>query len=608
MTLISQAYRDLNAELHRDRPDYGRGGHKWASIVRDLAKQAGSTHILDYGCGKGTLAAALHDLDVHGYDPAIPERAADPAPADVLVCTDVLEHIEPENVNTVIAHIASKTKRLALLSVACRPAAKILADGRNAHLSVHDPLWWSRVICQHFDLLKTGTEGNLFSVVVKPKSKPHRYEREKPQPSVVPMPWANVAAIEAQCTHAGSWPSHALNNSAFEAMLHGDYPTASVFLRRAIAIDADNEHALNNLATCMKHMGRDDEAVAIYQRLLERRPDYLFANNNLSRVYLRRGDYKRGWHYYRWRLKAARPDEAMPREPLKGRLHDDVPDPTFEDVRRRGIFLVAEQGLGDELFFLRWLPALHRIAAPAKVWYHPTPKLRPIIERAGWPLTVADEGAYLVPSDTPVLPIGCLPRWLWHERPEDIPQPLPLRAREWWWRWLLRPPVRRPAGSRRRWIGVTWRAGVAGSRHRGGLFKEVPPAVLGRSLAGLDADFCLLQRGMTTEEFRSFADEVGHDRCHFGQVKENLPPHVELDYLMATLADLDDYVSVSNTNIYLRLAMGLPGRAVLGHPYEWRWGDTGESPFFPGWATYRQELRRGWEPAMESLRADLMAG
>ena len=605
--LISDAYRALNANLHAERADYGRRGHAWADAVRDLCRQAGTTDVLDYGCGKATLRDALSELDVHCYDPAIAQHSADPAPADVLVCVDVLEHIEPENVDNVIAHLASKTRKLALLSIACREAAKTLADGRNAHLSVHDPMWWARRITQRFDLRTASTKGSTFTVVAAPKEKPYAYKKEKPAQGIIPMPWVTVAAIQAQCTHAGSWPASALNTSAFEAaMSAGDYPTAAVFLRRALAIDPDDEYSLNNLATCMKHMGRDEEALRLYHRLLERRPDFHMANNNVSRLYLRKGDFKRGWHYYRWRLKSARPSEQMPRDQLKGRLLDTIPDPTLEDVRRKGIYLAPEQGIGDELFFLRWVPELIRKARPARIWYCPTPKLRPLVKRAGWPLTVAPEDAFWTPSDTPVLPLGCLPRWMGHERLEDVPAPLPLRARKRWWRWLLQPPVQRPAGVRR-WIGVTWRAGVEGSRHRGGLFKEIPPALLGEALKPVqDAEFCVLQRGLRREEYDAFREAVGPSRVQLVKT-EAWPPGVELEYLLRLMADLDDYVSVSNTNVYLRLALGLKGRAMIGHPAEWRWLDgPGDSAFFPGFRVYREEVRRGWGPALNHLTSDLL--
>jgi S-adenosylmethionine:diacylglycerol 3-amino-3-carboxypropyl transferase len=65
-----------------------------------------------------------------------------PEPHDIVVCTDVLEHIEPDCLDDVLADIRRCTKKAALLVVATRPAMKTLSDGRNAHLIQEDFKWW----------------------------------------------------------------------------------------------------------------------------------------------------------------------------------------------------------------------------------------------------------------------------------------------------------------------------------------------------------------------------------------------------------------------------------------------------------------------------------
>ena len=154
--LITDEYRKLNEQLHADRPDYGTSGHKWASKVFDLLEGDDET-ILDYGCGKGTLKTILGDV-VYEYDPAIPGKDADPEPRDVLVCTDVLEHIEPDLIDKVISHIYSKTKRLAFLVIATRPAKKFLADGRNAHLIIENKDWWLERLSKYFSGFSAGDD------------------------------------------------------------------------------------------------------------------------------------------------------------------------------------------------------------------------------------------------------------------------------------------------------------------------------------------------------------------------------------------------------------------------------------------------------------------
>lgn len=114
---------------------------------RQYIESLGFTDILDYGCGKGKLGLGRK------YDPAIPEFFADPEPADLLVSTDVLEHIEPDLLDNVLIHMKSKMKKQGFLTIGCSPAAKKLPDGRNAHLIVQSPDWWIEKLKEHFTIL-----------------------------------------------------------------------------------------------------------------------------------------------------------------------------------------------------------------------------------------------------------------------------------------------------------------------------------------------------------------------------------------------------------------------------------------------------------------------
>ncbi len=72
--------------------------------------------VLDYGCGKGTLAEAV-SFEIREYDPAIAGKDENPLPADLVICTDALEHIEPEYLDAVLVHIASLTRMAAFFVV-----------------------------------------------------------------------------------------------------------------------------------------------------------------------------------------------------------------------------------------------------------------------------------------------------------------------------------------------------------------------------------------------------------------------------------------------------------------------------------------------------------
>lgn len=165
--LISESYRNQNTYLHETKKSYGEGGYQDAKKVKGIAKQYSVQSILDYGCGKATLSKSMgwFGPKVYNYDPAIPEYADLPYSRDMVVCTDVLEHIEPELLDNVLDHLRDMTDKVIYLSVATRPAKKVLPDGRNAHLIQEQVEWWMPKLRERFNVVEYwGTAGDLYVV------------------------------------------------------------------------------------------------------------------------------------------------------------------------------------------------------------------------------------------------------------------------------------------------------------------------------------------------------------------------------------------------------------------------------------------------------------
>lgn len=139
--LISDEYREQNRLMH-EKPHYGVAGKAYAPIIDRISVDFDCRSFLDYGCGKRTMSVFLPHLHFEGYDPAVPEYADLPVPADLVICLDVMEHIEPDRLVSVLDHVRGITKKVALVSVSTRKAYKTLPDGRNAHLIVEPPEWW----------------------------------------------------------------------------------------------------------------------------------------------------------------------------------------------------------------------------------------------------------------------------------------------------------------------------------------------------------------------------------------------------------------------------------------------------------------------------------
>lgn len=377
-----------------------------------------------------------------------------------------------------------------------------------------------------------------------------------------------------------------LNAEGFAAMLDQDYTRAAVILRRAHKLDAANPHVRNNLATCMKQLGREDEAIALYEGVIRDHPEFLYALNNLAFSYLRKGRYTEAWRLYHHR-RAAHLKVATVHNPLTGKPFLGEPLP---DVRGKTVLLALEQGIGDELFFLRFLPRLLDLG-PADVWYAPGLKAYPLLAKMGLPCTLTDASFCQAPRENAVaVPIADLPLLTGHDG-TWFPPPLQLPGYEY--------TVREPYA-----VGVTWRAGDRELVHRGGMSKQCPPFELGRALRDVDMHPVVMQRNPGADELEAFADGIGHS--DFTVYKRDKLPSAEMLALAERLSTLTDYIGVSNTDMYVLQAMGRTARTLVIHPPEWRWfgPQAEESPWFPGFRRYHADVL-GWDDALAALAADL---
>ncbi|HVZ47058.1 MAG TPA: FkbM family methyltransferase [Ramlibacter sp.] len=168
--LISEDYRREQAALH-SKGNYGTAGSYYGRAVTELVRVLDVSSVLDYGCGsKQSLRTTLKlppGAVYEGYDPAVPEFAEEPIPAELVCCIDVLEHIEPDLIDNVIDHLASLCDPWGFFSIQSTPAGKTLSDGRNAHLIQQGPKWWLPRLQRHFKVVARAGVPMGFAVLVK---------------------------------------------------------------------------------------------------------------------------------------------------------------------------------------------------------------------------------------------------------------------------------------------------------------------------------------------------------------------------------------------------------------------------------------------------------
>lgn len=149
----------LNSELHQSNKHYGTAAKHRKKEIVDFCKKVGNREILDYGCGKGMLKQVLGSkYVVHEFDPAIPGKdQLNPRKYPVVVCVDVMEHVEPVYIQEVLFHLKELTESGIYFAISLKRGTRRMADGSFAHKSVFNAAWWFEVLSAHF----TPEEGQL---------------------------------------------------------------------------------------------------------------------------------------------------------------------------------------------------------------------------------------------------------------------------------------------------------------------------------------------------------------------------------------------------------------------------------------------------------------
>jgi len=145
--------KQMFAKDEKGRKTFGTSGAESVAQITLLAgqliKKYGPLTLLDYGCGEGKLFKSmpvLKDLEFKQYDPCIKGLDVRPEPADIVVCTDVLEHAEPVCLENVLDDLQKLTKIVCFVSICLTPAGKRYPDGSNCHLSLLDyEIWYAKL-------------------------------------------------------------------------------------------------------------------------------------------------------------------------------------------------------------------------------------------------------------------------------------------------------------------------------------------------------------------------------------------------------------------------------------------------------------------------------
>jgi tetratricopeptide (TPR) repeat protein len=139
----------------------------------------------------------------------------------------------------------------------------------------------------------------------------------------------------------------AYNNLGSALRLQGNIDEAVVSYQKALQIKPDFTGAMNNLGNALRDKGDLGESMSWYRNAIQLTPEFADAHWNLSFALLLAGQFEEGWKEYEWIWKLKKPQHKLPQPVWDG-----------ADSKGKRILLYAEQGFGDVIQFVRYVPML----------------------------------------------------------------------------------------------------------------------------------------------------------------------------------------------------------------------------------------------------------
>lgn len=334
--------------------------------------------------------------------------------------------------------------------------------------------------------------------------------------------------------------------------------------------------------TALIAMARPDEAATDFERALAERHQDAGLHWNLGFARLMAGDYAGGWPEFDWRRHDSRAEPPWRR----------FSQPTWqgEALEGRTILLYAEQGLGDTLQFLRYVPLV--AARGGRVVLEVQPSLLPLMAGVVGPAQVIARGDPLPAFDLEC-PLMSLPR-AFATVVDDVPATVPyLRAdpaRVALWRERL-------AAAEGLRVGLVW----AGNPRFPGDDQRSPRLAGLRGL--LDVPGCRFY-GMQMGPGRADLAEAAMP----GNFTDLAPEIADFADTAAIMANLDLVVSSCTGPAHLAGALGLPLWVALPFSADWRWmAGRDDSPWYPTARLFRQPAPGDWRSVAGRMAAELAA-
>ena len=371
-------------------------------------------------------------------------------------------------------------------------------------------------------------------------------------------------------------------------LLRTNRPDEALRCYDAVLVHApDDLTALFNRGNALQKEGRFAEAFASYAAAAQKQPEHVenSAEIRMEQAHCRlaTGDWQAGWPLFesRWQtrqLQGAKLQTAAPQWPGEAMPHATL-------------LLWAEQGLGDTLQFLRYLPmaaecagrVVLRVPAGLSILCREMARVLPNVA-----VVTQDE---VLPAHDAHCPLMSLPL-AFGTTPQSLPQNLPyLHAPDEYtekWKDTL------GSGDKPR-IALVW---SGGQRRLNNPTRDMPLSALLPLLDCIDAQWLSLQKDVSDGDAATLAE--------YSQIRRLDQDLHDFADTAAILAQVDLLISVDTAVAHLAGAVGKATWLLLRKASEWRWlGQADGSPWYAGHAFFRQSEHGDWNAVAETIKTRL---
>jgi tetratricopeptide (TPR) repeat protein len=372
------------------------------------------------------------------------------------------------------------------------------------------------------------------------------------------------------------------NNIGAALRLLGRDKEALKWFDKALDIRPNATEFLNNKILSLYDLHRFDEVFALYARMTSLKLNNVMTELNVSLAHLLTGNFKAGWSGYQARLEL--PSATYPRISLPMWLG-------AEEIAGKTILIAADEGFGDTIQFVRYMPMLAERGA--RVLLVVQDALYGLMSGlSGVTQCVRKSAMSTLPAFDLHCPVSSLPL-AFGTRLDTIPSttpylPAPTNNRVQAWEDRLGPRTRLR-------VGLVWSGSPT---HTNDHNRSIPLRTLSRIL-DVDATFISLQKDPRPNDAA-----VLQERSDIIDLTADLTDFTETAALVSCL---DLVITVDTSTAHLAGALGCPTWILLPYTPDFRWLlDRDDSPWYPSMRLFRQTETRDYESVLDRMRTELV--